>query len=73
MFVALMYFSRVVQRLYGVTVALSIAALDSLPAITVSVGCAVYRRNERVEELIKRADMALYDIKRSAKNGVAIR
>ncbi|MDR0664927.1 MAG: GGDEF domain-containing protein [Helicobacteraceae bacterium] len=47
--------------------------IDSLPAITVSVGCAVYRRNERVEELIKRADMALYDIKRSAKNGVAIR
>ncbi|MDR0665058.1 MAG: hypothetical protein LBF86_06020 [Helicobacteraceae bacterium] len=37
------------------------------------MGCAVYRRNERVEELIKRADMALYDIKRSAKNGVAIR
>ncbi|MDR2152183.1 MAG: GGDEF domain-containing protein [Helicobacteraceae bacterium] len=45
----------------------------SLPTITVSVGCAVYHRNESAEQLIKRADMALYDVKRSAKNGVAIR
>lgn len=49
---------------------LSVAAL---PAITVSVGCAVYRRNESLEQLIKRADMALYDIKYSTKNGVSMR
>ncbi|MDR3347908.1 MAG: GGDEF domain-containing protein [Helicobacteraceae bacterium] len=47
--------------------------IAALPSITVSVGCTMYRRNESVEQLIKRADMALYDIKYSTKNGVSMR
>ncbi|MDR2904620.1 MAG: GGDEF domain-containing protein [Helicobacteraceae bacterium] len=47
--------------------------IAALPAITISVGCAIYRRNESSEQFIKRADMALYDIKYSTKNGVSMR
>ncbi|GHV07631.1 hypothetical protein AGMMS50229_14780 [Campylobacterota bacterium] len=45
----------------------------ALPTITISIGCAIYRRNESIEQFIKRADMALYDIKYSTKNGVSMR
>ncbi|MDR1910861.1 MAG: GGDEF domain-containing protein [Helicobacteraceae bacterium] len=46
---------------------------DPLPPITVSVGCATYKRGESAESLISRADLALFDVKRSTKNAVAFR
>lgn len=45
----------------------------SLPPITVSIGCATYRRGEDAASLIGRADVALYDAKRSGKNMVRMR
>jgi diguanylate cyclase (GGDEF)-like protein len=47
--------------------------IAALPSVTVSVGCAIYRKNESVEQFMKRADLALYDIKYSTKNGVSMR
>ncbi|MDR1946709.1 MAG: GGDEF domain-containing protein [Desulfovibrio sp.] len=44
----------------------------SLPVITVSVGCSVYRNGEGVEECIRRADTALYEAKHSGKNTVRL-
>ena len=45
----------------------------SLPPITVSIGCATYRLGERMESLIQRADLALYDAKNNGKNKVSVR
>ena len=45
----------------------------SLPPITVSIGCATYRQGERMESLIQRADLALYDAKNNGKNKVSVR
>lgn len=45
----------------------------SLPPITVSVGCATYRRGETPEQFIQRADVALYDAKANGKNIVRMR
>ena len=44
-----------------------------LPPVTVSIGCATYRLGERVDSLIQRADLALYDAKHSGKNKVSVR
>lgn len=53
----------------------SIAAhnFGTLPPITVSIGCATYRQGERMESLIQRADLALYDAKNNGKNKVSVR
>ena len=44
-----------------------------LPPITVSMGCTTYNIGENAEEFIQRADLALYDAKRSGKNVVRMR
>ncbi|WP_033073704.1 sensor domain-containing diguanylate cyclase [Sphingopyxis sp. MWB1] len=41
---------------------------DDLPAVTVSVGLAVYAGEDSVEELLHRADKALYSAKRAGRN-----
>lgn len=48
-------------------------SFGSLPPITVSVGCATYRRGESPESFIQRADLALYDAKANGKNMVRMR
>ncbi|UCE32836.1 MAG: diguanylate cyclase, partial [Burkholderiales bacterium] len=39
-------------------------------AVTVSAGLAEYRPGETVEQLLERADQALYDAKRAGRNRV---
>ncbi len=46
---------------------------ESLPPITVSIGCAAYLMGEPADSFIQRADLALYDAKRSGKNMVKLR
>lgn len=45
---------------------------DHLGQITVSLGVAQFYGNEEVEELIKRADMALYSSKNKGRNQVSV-
>lgn len=45
----------------------------SLPPVTVSIGCATYKAGELLDSLIQRADLALYDAKKSGKNLVRFR
>lgn len=45
----------------------------SLPPVTVSIGCASYKAGELLDSLIQRADLALYDAKKSGKNLVRYR
>ncbi|MCS7279556.1 MAG: diguanylate cyclase [Thermodesulfobacteriaceae bacterium] len=44
--------------------------IDNLSKITVSIGVTAYNGNENINELISRADMALYEAKTSGKNTV---
>ncbi len=46
--------------------------LRSLQRITVSIGAAVKKKNESAEQLIYRADKALYEAKKKGRNRVAI-
>ncbi len=46
--------------------------LDRIPEVTVSIGVADFTGMESVEELIKKADDALYTAKRTGKNRVVI-
>lgn len=48
-------------------------AFGDLPSITVSIGCATFRRGESGEAFVNRADLALYDAKNSGKNMVRMR
>ncbi|MDL2207268.1 GGDEF domain-containing protein [Desulfovibrio sp. OttesenSCG-928-M16] len=48
-------------------------SFGDLPSITVSIGCATYRKGESPEGFISRADLALYDAKNSGKNMVRMR
>lgn len=43
------------------------------PSFTVSIGCTEYVPKETIDSFIKRADMALYDAKRSGKNTTSVR
>lgn len=45
----------------------------SLPPVTISIGCATYKAGELLDSLIQRADLALYDAKKSGKNLVRYR
>lgn len=47
--------------------------ISRLPAITLSLGCALYRRGESADQLIRRADMALYDAKHEGRDCVRAR
>ena len=44
-----------------------------LPRVTVSIGCASYHLGERLDSLIQRTDLALYNAKNSGKNMVRVR
>ncbi|HMM36786.1 MAG TPA: diguanylate cyclase, partial [Thermoanaerobaculia bacterium] len=56
------------------------AKLEALPLVhagaplrvTVSIGVAAFVRGERLEDLVARADAALYEAKRSGKNRVVV-
>ncbi|MDR2825857.1 MAG: GGDEF domain-containing protein [Deltaproteobacteria bacterium] len=48
-------------------------AFESLPTITVSLGCTSFNRNDSLTEIVKRADEALYDSKHGGKNMVSLR
>lgn len=52
--------------------ALRFAALPDTYRVTVSVGVAVWQRPESVEQLLARADEALYDAKSSGRNRVCL-
>jgi diguanylate cyclase (GGDEF)-like protein len=43
---------------------------DKLPGVTVSIGCCTYQPDETAKVFINRADLALYEAKRSGKNRV---
>ncbi|MCL1916237.1 MAG: GGDEF domain-containing protein [Desulfovibrionaceae bacterium] len=43
---------------------------ENLPQITISLGYTVYRKGERLEEMIRRSDTALYNAKDSGRNAV---
>lgn len=43
------------------------------PSITVSIGCTSYLPGEGIQNLLARADLALYDAKRAGKNTVRLR
>lgn len=45
----------------------------ALPPVTVSIGCATYKPGEVLDSFIQRADLALYDAKKSGKNLVRFR
>jgi diguanylate cyclase (GGDEF)-like protein len=45
----------------------------NLPLISISLGCCAYQTGEGMDELIQRADFALYDAKRAGKNTVCTR
>lgn len=43
---------------------------DSTISVTVSIGATLYRKNESIEELIKRADKLMYNSKKNGRNKV---
>jgi diguanylate cyclase (GGDEF)-like protein len=43
---------------------------DELPSITVSVGCGTFQLDESAASFVNRADLALYEAKRTGKNRV---
>ena len=45
---------------------------DSLPGISVSIGCSAYRPGETAENLLNRVDSALHEAKRTGKNRVVV-
>ena len=44
-----------------------------VPSLSISIGCTTHLKDESFEDLIKRADAALYDAKNSGKNKVCVR
>jgi len=59
----------VAEKIRGLVEELQVSVL---PKISISVGVAVFRGDENPEELLKKADIALYEAKRSGKNKVVI-
>ncbi|HEY8584318.1 MAG TPA: diguanylate cyclase [Capillimicrobium sp.] len=51
--------------------ALPIETPEATVNITVSVGCATFRSGERPDDVLRRADDALYEAKRAGRNAVA--
>jgi diguanylate cyclase (GGDEF)-like protein len=47
-------------------------AFEELPTITISLGCSFFTHNDTIAEVVKRADDALYNSKRSGKNMVSL-
>jgi two-component system cell cycle response regulator len=43
-----------------------------IPSVTVSIGCATWRRGESADELLARADAALYEAKRAGRDRVVV-
>lgn len=62
--------TAVTNRLRERTKAVSIPGTDSEFAMTVSIGVTPYRSAERVDELLNRADRALYHAKRAGRDRV---
>ena len=57
-----------IQRLLEVTERLRFPDLSPAFRITASIGIAVYQAKESIDDLIARADKALYEAKASGKN-----
>jgi len=64
--------ARVARRLADHTRDMTVPGADLDFAITVSVGIASYRLGERVDDVISRADRALYDAKRAGRDRVML-
>ncbi|MCP4186243.1 MAG: GGDEF domain-containing protein [Gammaproteobacteria bacterium] len=58
--------AETIRRMIGNT------QFDKVGRLTVSLGCAVIETGESIEELIKRADVALYQAKNSGRNQTVV-
>lgn len=64
--------ANVANRLRERTKAMWISGTDSDYKLTVSVGIARYRGDERVDDVLNRADLALYQSKQAGRDQVAV-
>jgi diguanylate cyclase len=60
------------QRIRAKIASLDLSDIDRRLSVTVTIGAASYRRGEMIEDLIQRADAALYRGKRSGRNCVVL-